>query len=240
MRHARLERRALVAGILARRGDAAVVAGLGSAAWDCHAAGDSPLNFYFWGAMGGAAMLGLGVALARPDRRVLVVTGDAEMLMGMGSLAAIAAQAPSNLALLVLDNEAFGETGRQAGLTGKNTDIAAIARGAGIETAFTVGDEGGEGSSGTDVEGDDPGGDPVRGGRPGALRRESRAQLRAGLISAAGRGPAPDPFPGRARGRLSAGAPVRPSGCRRGRSRRPAGCAPLPRRASSSAWRRPP
>ncbi|MYC87113.1 MAG: aldehyde dehydrogenase [Gemmatimonadales bacterium] len=152
MRHARLERRALVAGILARRGDAAVVAGLGSAAWDCHAAGDSPLNFYFWGAMGGAAMLGLGVALVRSDRRVLVVTGDAEMLMGMGSLAAIAAQAPSNLALLVLDNEAFGETGRQAGLTGKNTDIAAIARGAGIETAFTVGDEGGEGSSGTDVE----------------------------------------------------------------------------------------
>ncbi|MDE2663113.1 MAG: thiamine pyrophosphate-dependent enzyme [Gemmatimonadota bacterium] len=152
MAGATLDRRALVAGILDRRGDAAVVAGLGSAAWDCHAAGDSPLNFYFWGAMGGAAMLGLGVALARSDRRVLVVTGDAEMLMGMGSLATIAAQAPSNLALLVLDNEAFGETGRQAGLTGKNTDIAAIARGAGIETAFTVGDEGGEGVSGTDVE----------------------------------------------------------------------------------------
>ena len=152
MAGATLDRRALVAGILDRRGDAAVVAGLGSAAWDCHAAGDSPLNFYFWGAMGGAAMLGLGVALARSDRRVLVVTGDAEMLMGMGSLATIAAQAPSNLALLVLDNEAFGETGRQAGLTGKNTDIAAIARGAGIETAFTVGDEGGAGVSGTDVE----------------------------------------------------------------------------------------
>ena len=152
MREARLDRRALVAGILARRGDAAVVAGLGSAAWDCHAAGDSPLNFYFWGAMGGAAMLGLGVALARPDRRVLVVTGDAEMLMGVGSLAAIAAQVPSNLAVLVLDNEAFGETGRQAGLTGKSTDIAAIARGAGIETAFTVGDGDGEGFSGTDVD----------------------------------------------------------------------------------------
>lgn len=152
MRDARLDRRALVAGILDRRGDAAVVAGLGSPAWDCHAAGDSPLNFYFWGAMGGAAMLGLGVALARPERRVLVVTGDAEMLMGVGSLAAIAAQAPSNLALLVLDNEAFGETGRQAGLTGKNTDIAAIARGAGIASAFTVGGEVGVGSAGLNVE----------------------------------------------------------------------------------------
>ena len=153
MQDARLDRRALVAEILDRRGDAAVVAGLGSPAWDCHAAGDSPLNFYFWGAMGGAAMLGLGVALAQPARRVLVVTGDAEMLMGVGSLAAIAAQAPSNLALLVLDNEAFGETGRQAGLTGRDTDIAAIARGAGIDAAFTVGGEvGEEGSAGTDIE----------------------------------------------------------------------------------------
>ncbi len=151
-RHAGLDRRALVAGILDRRGDAAVVAGLGSPAWDCHAAGDSPLNFYFWGAMGGAAMLGLGVALARPTRRVLVVTGDAEMLMGVGSLAAIAAQAPSNLALLVLDNEAFGETGRQAGLTGGKTDIAAIARAAGVGAAFTVGREGEEGSTETDFD----------------------------------------------------------------------------------------
>ncbi|WP_419861598.1 thiamine pyrophosphate-dependent enzyme [Candidatus Palauibacter sp.] len=151
-RRAGLDRRALVAGILDRRGDAAVVAGLGSPAWDCHAAGDSPLNFYFWGAMGGAAMLGLGVALAQPARRVLVVTGDAEMLMGVGSLATIAAQAPSNLALLVLDNEAFGETGRQAGLTGGKTDIAAIARGAGIDAAFTVGGEGEEGAAETDVD----------------------------------------------------------------------------------------
>ena len=163
-----LDRRALVAAILGRRGDAAVVAGLGSPAWDCHAAGDSPLNFYFWGGMGGAAMLGLGVALAQPTRRVLVVTGDAEMLMGVGSLATIAAQAPSNLALLVLDNEAFGETGRQAGLTRRHADIAAIARGAGIGAgseagigagseagigaAFTVGGDVAEGSPGMDAD----------------------------------------------------------------------------------------
>ena len=163
-RDAKLDRRALVAGILDRRGDAAVVAGLGSSAWDCHAAGDSPLNFYFWGAMGGAAMLGLGVALAQPARRVLVVTGDAEMLMGVGSLATIAAQAPSNLALLVLDNEAFGETGRQAGLTRQNTDIAAVARaagigagigagtGAGTGAAFTVGGTVEDGSAGMAVD----------------------------------------------------------------------------------------
>lgn len=155
-RDARLDRRALVAAILDRRGDAAVVAGLGSPAWDCHAAGDSPLNFYFWGAMGGAAMLGLGVALAQPTRRVLVVTGDAEMLMGVGSLATIAAQAPSNLAVLVLDNEAFGETGRQAGLTRKHADIAAIARGAGIGAgigaAFTVGGDVEEGPAGMDID----------------------------------------------------------------------------------------
>lgn len=152
MRDTGPDRRALVAAILDRRGDAAVVAGLGSPAWDCHAAGDSPLNFYFWGAMGGAAMLGLGVALARPTRRVLVVTGDAEMLMGVGSLASIAAQAPSNLALLVLDNEAFGETGRQVGLTAKHADIAAMARGAGIAAAFTVGCEVEEGSAGVDID----------------------------------------------------------------------------------------
>ena len=150
---AKLDRRALVAEVLRHRGDAAVIAGLGTPAWDCHAAGDSPLNFYFWGAMGGGAMLGLGVALARPNRRVLVVTGDAELLMGVGSLATIAAQAPANLAILVLDNEAFGETGRQGGLTREHADIAAMARGAGIRSAFTIGGDGIRGSGATGIEG---------------------------------------------------------------------------------------
>ncbi len=150
---AKLDRRALVAEVLRHRGDAAVIAGLGTPAWDCHAAGDSPLNFYFWGAMGGAATLGLGVALARPKRRVLVVTGDAELLMGVGSLATIAGQAPANLAILVLDNEAFGETGRQRGLTREHADIAAMARGAGIRSAFTIGADGTRGSGGTGIDG---------------------------------------------------------------------------------------
>lgn len=149
----KLDRRALVAEVLRHRGDAAVIAGLGTPAWDCHAAGDSPLNFYFWGAMGGAAMLGLGVALARPKRRVLVVTGDAELLMGVGSLATIAGQAPANLAILVLDNEAFGETGRQGGLTREHADIAAMARGAGIRSALKIGGDVTRGSGGTGIDG---------------------------------------------------------------------------------------
>lgn len=133
-----LRRRELVATVLEARGDAAVIAGLGSAAWDCHAAGDSDRTFYLWGAMGGATMLGLGVALAQPGRRVLVITGDGEMMMGVGSLSVIAAQAPPNLSVLVLDNEAFGETGRQTGLSSGPTDIAAIARGSGIAAASTI------------------------------------------------------------------------------------------------------
>ena len=104
-----LNRRALVAKLLEGRGDALVVTGLGSATYDAAAAGDHPLNFYLWGAMGSAAMIGLGLALAQPERRVVVLTGDGELLMALGALATIAAERPPNLALLVLDNEAFGE-----------------------------------------------------------------------------------------------------------------------------------
>src|SRR5512145_3299382 len=100
-----LERRRVVAEILRQRGDALVVAGLGAPCWDTAAAGDHPLNFYTWGGMGGAAMIGLGLALAQPKRRVLVITGDGELLMGLGSLATIGVQQPRNLAVVVLDNE---------------------------------------------------------------------------------------------------------------------------------------
>src|ERR1700693_6148678 len=115
MRHTEptLDRRKAVAQILAQRGDALVVAGLGAPCWDITAAGDSSLNFYTWGGMGSAAMIGLGLALAQPRRRVLVITGDGEMLMGLGSLATIAVQRPANFAIVVLDNERYGETGMQ-------------------------------------------------------------------------------------------------------------------------------
>ena len=135
---ATLHRRAVVSTLLAERGDLLVVAGLGSTAWDCTAAGDSSLTFPLWGAMGGAAMIGLGVALAQPRRRVLVVTGDGEMLMGLGSLATIGVQRPRNLAVAVIDNERYGETGMQATHTAHGVDLAAIARGCGFAEARVV------------------------------------------------------------------------------------------------------
>lgn len=137
----RLQRRAAVGRILRQRGDALVVAGLGSAAYDLYAAGDTALNFYLWGAMGGAAMLGLGLALAQPQRRVVVLTGDGEMLMGLGSLATIGAARPANLALIVLDNEHYGETGMQPSASARGADLAAIAAAAGIGNARAVDNE---------------------------------------------------------------------------------------------------
>jgi len=136
-----LRRRAVVARLLADRGDLLVVPGLGAPTWDATAAGDHALTFPLWGAMGGAAMIGLGLALAQPRRRVLVVTGDGDMLMGLGAFATIAVQAPKNLALVVLDNERYGETGMQATHTAGPTDLAAIAVGAGFPVAASVFDE---------------------------------------------------------------------------------------------------
>jgi thiamine pyrophosphate-dependent acetolactate synthase large subunit-like protein len=133
-----LDRRDAVAAILRARGDALIVTGLGSPTWDVAAIADSPHNFYLWGAMGGAAMIGLGLALAQPSRRVVVVTGDGELLMGLGSLATIGVERPSNLSVVVLDNERYGETGMQASHTARGVDLAAIARAAGFPVAATV------------------------------------------------------------------------------------------------------
>ncbi len=142
-----LHRRDVVAALLAERGEMLVVAGLGAPAWDVAAAGDSALDFPLWAAMGGAAMVGLGLALAQPTRRVLVVTGDGEMLMGLGSLATIAAQAPANLAICVLDNERYGETGMQATHTAADADLAAIAAACGVPLTATVRDDAGLGAA---------------------------------------------------------------------------------------------
>ena len=131
-------RRPLVSAVLAGRGDALVVTGLGSATYDAAAAGDHDANFYYWGGMGLTAMTGLGVAMAQPDRRVLVITGDGDMMMGVGSFTTIAAKAPANLGILVLDNEQFGETGEQAGLSGGKANLEEMARGAGFEHTMTV------------------------------------------------------------------------------------------------------
>ena len=134
----KLHRRDVVAELLEERKKLLVIAGLGSTAWDITAAGDSPLNFPTWGAMGQAAMMGLGLALAQPRRRVLVITGDGEMLMGLGSFATIGVQQPANLSLVVIDNERYGETGMQTTHTAHGVDLAAVARGCGIQQSKVI------------------------------------------------------------------------------------------------------
>ena len=133
----KLPRRPLTKAVLDARDGALVVPGLGSPTWDCFAAGHSDDYLYSWGGMGLALPTALGVALARPDRRVLCLTGDGEMMMGLGSLSVVGAQAPQNLSVLVLDNEHFGETGKQPGLAG-TTDLCAVAKAAGFAETMLV------------------------------------------------------------------------------------------------------
>lgn len=139
----RLERRAAMTALVKDRDEGLlVVPGLGSTTWDLAAAGDDPRNFYLWGAMGGAAMIGLGLALAQPDRRVAVITGDGEMLMGLGALATIGAKRPSNLAIIVFDNGVYGETGMQPSHTQNGVDLIRIAEACGFSTCLDVRDAG--------------------------------------------------------------------------------------------------
>ena len=138
----KLDRRELCRAVLADRGGMLVIAGLGAPAWDITAVGDRAENLPLWGGMGGAAMVGLGLALAQPDRKVLVITGDGEMLMGLGSLATIAVKSPPNLAILVQDNEHYGETGMQETHTGHGVDLVAMAKGAGFKRTMLVTQEG--------------------------------------------------------------------------------------------------
>jgi thiamine pyrophosphate-dependent acetolactate synthase large subunit-like protein len=133
-----LERRSVVGSLLAERKEAIVVGGLGASTYDIAAAGDHDRNFYLWGAMGGAVMIGLGVALAQPDLPVVVITGDGEMLMGMGSLATVGRQKPGNLTIVVLDNEVYGETGGQASHTAATVDLVGVARNCGIADSRAI------------------------------------------------------------------------------------------------------
>jgi len=134
----KLMRREVVKTLLEDRGGMLAIGGLGAPAWDITAAGDTPLNLPLWGGMGAAAVMGLGLAQAQPERRVLVVTGDGEMLMGIGSLATIAVKRPGNLAIVVLDNEHYGETGMQETATRHGVDLVGMARAAGITDSRLV------------------------------------------------------------------------------------------------------
>ena len=129
----RLDRRKAVAALLRDRDGLLVICGLGSPSYDVHAAGDHDGNYYLLGAMGAAVLIGLGLAQAQPERRVAVVTGDGEQLMGLGGLATIAVAKPKNLSIIVIDNGHFGETGMQQSHTGLGIEIAKVAEACGIE-----------------------------------------------------------------------------------------------------------
>ena len=135
-----LDRREFVQKLLIDRENLLVVSGLGSPTYDVAACGDHPLNFYLWGAMGSAAMIGLGLALAQPALRVLVLTGDGEALMGLGSLATIGVKQPANLVIVVLDNQHYGETGMQPSHTMAGIDLVGVARACKFPEARAVGD----------------------------------------------------------------------------------------------------
>jgi thiamine pyrophosphate-dependent acetolactate synthase large subunit-like protein len=136
-REATLDRREVIKAILDKRGDALVVTGLGSSCYDC-GVHDHLNTFYLWGAMGAAAMMGLGLALAQPKRRIVVITGDGEMLMGLGAFATIGAHKPSNLSIVVIDNELYSETGMQPTHTARGVSLSGIAQASGFVVAQTI------------------------------------------------------------------------------------------------------
>ena len=137
-----LERSEVVPALIGAHEDFLFIVGLGGTACDVGAVtGDSAHVYSLGGAMGAACMMGLGLALARPDKRVLVVTGDGELLMNVGALATIAVIDPPNLAIVCVDNGHYGETGNQETHTNRGVDLERIARGAGIKLTRTVATE---------------------------------------------------------------------------------------------------
>ena len=130
-----MDRREAIAALLQDRGEMLIVTGLGSPSYDLHSLGDQDSNYYLWGAMGGAALVGLGLAQAQPTRKILVLTGDGEQLMGMGGLATIGVAAPKNLTVVVVDNGHFGETGLQQSHTSQGVDLTKVALACGFDSA---------------------------------------------------------------------------------------------------------
>jgi len=137
-----LDRRHAVPALIERPDDFLIVAGLAGTAWELGALSkDGPNFFGLGGAMGAAPMIGLGLALAQPKRRVLVTTGDGELLMNVGSLATIALQNPPNLTIVCVDNGHYGETGNQDSHTGLGVRLDVIAAGAGFPVVHVVNTE---------------------------------------------------------------------------------------------------
>ena len=118
--------------------NALIVCNIGFPSRELYAAADRPENFYMLGSMGLASSIGLGLALARPERKVIVLDGDGSVLMNLGTLATIANHAPDNYLLLILDNCCYGSTGSQPTCTSQRTDLALVARAAGVQQVRTV------------------------------------------------------------------------------------------------------
>ena len=123
------------------KGDEAIIGGIGNTNFDLWAAGQRPQNFYMLGSMGLACPIALGVALAQPNRRVIGIEGDGSILMQLGCLGPIAAQAQKNLTIIIMDNGVYQITGKQPTLTSRGADIVAIARGAGLAKSAWALDE---------------------------------------------------------------------------------------------------
>ena len=138
MKKFRLNRRHVISELLKERENSLVVNGLGGTCWDLASLGDNDFNFYVWGGMGNACMIGLGLALSQPEKKVIVITGDGEMLMGIGSLATIALKQPKNLSIVIFDNELYGETGNQKTHTAYSANLSQIAIGAGIKSSSII------------------------------------------------------------------------------------------------------
>jgi thiamine pyrophosphate-dependent acetolactate synthase large subunit-like protein len=119
-------------------GDEPIVASLGHPAYDLFAAGDRPANFYTWGSMGLASSIGLGLAMAQPERRVFVLDGDGSLLMNLGSLATIGWVRPANFILIVMDNGSYATTGGQDSATAHGADLEGAARAMGIAGSVTA------------------------------------------------------------------------------------------------------
>jgi thiamine pyrophosphate-dependent acetolactate synthase large subunit-like protein len=118
--------------------DELVVAALGNPAYDLFNAGDRPEHFYMWGAMGLGPSVGLGVATAAPDKKVVAMEGDGGVLMNLGALATIGLRQPANLVLIVWDNGVFDLTGGQVTAAATSTDLAAVATACGIVNTHRV------------------------------------------------------------------------------------------------------
>jgi thiamine pyrophosphate-dependent acetolactate synthase large subunit-like protein len=127
--------------LVSRLTDEVVVSNLGQATRDLQGHGDRPLNCYTFGSMGQCSSIGLGIALARPDVRVICLDGDGSLLMNLGSLCTIATLRPRNFALVIWDNEVHMTTGGQPTATAFRSNFAGLARGAGIEQVIEPRDE---------------------------------------------------------------------------------------------------